>query len=119
METDKLENLIRELLVEIVEDPARQGIRSTPVRAAKAWRYLARGYSQDVRNVVNSAIFDVEANHMIIVKDIEIYSLCEHHLLPFFGRCHIGYIPRARSWGSASWPGSPRCSRAGCSSRSG
>lgn len=94
-----MEELIRKLLVELGEDPAREGLQRTPARVAEAFQFLTRGYTQDVAAELNSAIFTVEANHMIIVKDIEIYSLCEHHMLPFFGRCHIGYIPRGKVFG--------------------
>ncbi|HOW98179.1 MAG TPA: GTP cyclohydrolase I FolE [Kiritimatiellia bacterium] len=99
MNKESMENLTRQLLVELGEDPGREGLRRTPERVADAWSFLTRGYQQDVHSVVQSAIFEVEANHMVIVKDIEIYSLCEHHLLPFFGRCHIGYIPKGRVFG--------------------
>ena len=91
-----MKELIRQLLVELGEDPGREGLLNTPDRSVAAWKFLMRGYQQDVTEVVNAAVFESDANHMVIVKDIEIYSLCEHHLLPFFGRCHIGYIPRGR-----------------------
>ena len=92
---DMYKNIIREL----GEDTEREGIKDTPVRAAKAMKFLTQGYKQNIDEIVNSAIFDVDANHLIIVKDIEIYSLCEHHMLPFFGRCHIGYIPNGKVLG--------------------
>lgn len=94
-----MDKLVTQWLEAIGEDPKRQGLERTPRRVADAWQFLTRGYRMDPREVVNSAIFDVEANHMIIVKDIEIYSLCEHHMLPFFGRCHIGYIPKGKVYG--------------------
>ncbi len=94
-----MEELVKQWLKAIGEDPDRQGLQRTPERVADAWKFLTHGYKQDVNEVINSAIFDVEANHMIIVKDIEIYSLCEHHMLPFFGRCHIGYIPKGKVYG--------------------
>ena len=94
-----MEELVKQWLKAIGEDPDRQGLQRTPERVADAWKFLTHGYTQDVNEVINSAIFDVEANHMIIVKDIEIYSLCEHHMLPFFGRCHIGYIPKGKVYG--------------------
>ena len=94
-----MEEIIRQWLTVIGEDPTRQGLQKTPERVADAWKFLTNGYTQDVNEVINSAVFDVEANHMIIVKDIEIYSMCEHHLLPFFGRCHIGYIPKGKVYG--------------------
>ena len=94
-----MQDIIRQLLVAIGEDPTRDGLKRTPERVAESWKFLTRGYTQDVHEVINSAVFEVEANHMIIVKDIEIYSLCEHHLLPFFGRCHIGYIAKRKVLG--------------------
>jgi len=89
-----MEALYRTLIKEIGEDPGREGLVRTPKRAAEAFRFLTRGYSQDLKNIVNNATFETETRDMIILKDIEIYSLCEHHLLPFFGKCHIGYIPQ-------------------------
>jgi GTP cyclohydrolase I len=94
-----MKKLVKEWLKAIGEDPDRQGLQRTPGRVADAWKFLTNGYTQDVNEVINSAVFDVEANHMIIVKDIEIYSMCEHHMLPFFGRCHIGYIPKGKVYG--------------------
>jgi len=94
-----MEELIRQWLKYLGEDPARQGLQRTPERVAEAWKFLTKGYTQDIHDVINGAVFDVEANHMIIVKDIEVYSLCEHHMLPFFGRCHIGYIPNGKVLG--------------------
>jgi len=94
-----MENIIRELLVHIGENPEREGLKRTPHRVAEAWKFLTRGYEQSIESVVNEALFESDANHMIIVKDIEIYSLCEHHLLPFFGKCHIGYIPTGKVLG--------------------
>jgi GTP cyclohydrolase I len=94
-----MEDIIKQLLIRIGEDPEREGLRRTPERVAEAWEYLTRGYHENVEDIIQSAVFDVEANHMVIVKDIEIYSLCEHHLLPFFGRCHIGYIPKGKVYG--------------------
>lgn len=92
MNKKRVEELIRELLVEIGEDPEREGLLKTPSRVAKAWEFLTSGYRQDPQVVINEAVFQSEANNMIIARDIEVYSLCEHHMLPFFGRCHIGYI---------------------------
>ena len=91
-----MHNIVKDWIVALGEDPEREGLRRTPQRAAQAWSYLVRGYKQDPAALLNSAMFEVEANHMVIVRDIEIYSLCEHHLLPFFGVCHIGYIPRGK-----------------------
>jgi GTP cyclohydrolase I len=87
------------IIQEIGEDPQREGLRDTPHRAAQAMQFLTEGYHQDLEDVINDAIFTVEDNHMIIVKDIELYSLCEHHMLPFFGKCHIGYIPNGNVLG--------------------
>lgn len=91
-----MQNIVKQWIAAIGEDPAREGLRDTPRRAADAWAYMTRGYKQDPATVLSNALFDVEANHMVIVRDIEIYSLCEHHMLPFFGVCHIGYIPRGK-----------------------
>ena len=91
-----MQNIVKQWIAAIGEDPVREGLRDTPRRAADAWAYMTRGYKQDPATVLNNALFDVEANHMVIVRDIEIYSLCEHHMLPFFGVCHIGYIPRGK-----------------------
>ncbi len=89
-----MQELIRKLLMELGEDPDREGLRDTPRRVEAALRFLTAGYRQDVQKILNNARFTVEYDEMVIVRDIEVYSLCEHHLLPFFGRCHVGYIPR-------------------------
>lgn len=88
-----MEEIYQKLIEAIGEDPSREGLVRTPHRAAKAFQYLTRGYEQNLESVVNDAVFKTETRDMIILKDIEIYSLCEHHMLPFFGKCHIGYIP--------------------------
>ena len=88
-----LERLIRDLLKEIGEDPAREGLERTPARVAKTYRYLTSGYGQDVHDVLNGALFTEAYDEMVVVKDIDFASLCEHHLLPFIGRCHIAYMP--------------------------
>ncbi|AUD79156.1 GTP cyclohydrolase I FolE [Kangiella profundi] len=94
--SDKLENLYREILVEIGEDISRNGILDTPKRAAKAMKFLTHGYEQDLDEVVNGAIFDSDNDAMVIVKDIELYSMCEHHILPFIGKVHVGYLPTGK-----------------------
>ena len=94
-----MKKLFKELLVKIGEDPEREGLIDTPNRMAEAYKFLTRGYHQDVDTVINDAYFTADDNHMIIVKDIEIYSLCEHHMLPFIGKCHIGYIPKKKVLG--------------------
>ncbi|MBP5673558.1 MAG: GTP cyclohydrolase I FolE [Lentisphaeria bacterium] len=96
METSEL---IHQLLINVGEDPEREGLRKTPERVAKSYEFLLSGYRINPDDVVGDAIFHEECNHMIIVKDIEVYSLCEHHMLPFYGRCHIGYIPRGKVFG--------------------
>jgi GTP cyclohydrolase IA len=99
MKDSKLEALVRDLLLEIGEDPEREGLVRTPRRVAEALRFLTSGYRSDPKKVINDAIFTQSTNSMVIVKNIELYSLCEHHMLPFFGRCHIGYIPKGRVFG--------------------
>ncbi len=91
--------LVRELLVELGEDPAREGLVKTPSRVAKSLSYLTRGYRQNLKSVVNGAYFKSGTNHMVILKNIELYSLCEHHLLPFVGKCTIGYISTGKVLG--------------------
>ena len=98
------EDLYRELLVRIGEDPARDGLLETPTRMAKAMKYLTRGYTQDVNTVLHDALFDVEYDEMVIVKDIEFFSMCEHHLLPFFGKAHIAYVPNGKVIGLSKIP---------------
>jgi GTP cyclohydrolase IA len=92
MDTARVERLISELLEAIGEDPSREGLEKTPHRVAQAWDFLTQGYRSDVDDIINGAVFESEHNNMIISRDIEVYSLCEHHLLPFYGRCHIGYV---------------------------
>ena len=95
----RIAELVRELLVELGEDPDREGLRKTPQRVAKAMTFLTRGYRQRLKAVVNGAYFTSGTNHMVIVKDIELYSLCEHHMLPFYGKCAIGYISKDKVLG--------------------
>ena len=94
MNQDRVRELIRDLLFEIGEDPDRQGLLETPGRVAKAYEFLFSGYRTDPKEIVSRAVFGSESNNMIISRDIEVFSMCEHHMLPFFGRCHIGYIAR-------------------------
>ena len=90
---------IRTVLEQLGEDPNREGLQDTPARVQKSMEFLTRGYRMNPDDVVGNAIFHEESNHMIIIRDVEVYSLCEHHLMPFYGRCHIGYIPRGRVFG--------------------
>ena len=99
-----MQELIRQLLAELGEDPTREGLLNTPQRVEKSLRFLTSGYSADVDAVLNNALFTVDYNEMVIVKDIDVYSLCEHHLLPFFGRCHVAYIPQGRVIGLSKIP---------------
>jgi GTP cyclohydrolase I len=99
MNRERVAALIRELLIEIGEDPEREGLRLTPERVARAWEFLTSGYRKNLDAIVNQALFDAECNNMVILRDIEVYSLCEHHLLPFYGRCHIGYIAQGKLLG--------------------
>ncbi len=94
-----LDSLYLQLLQNIGEDPHRDGLIDTPGRASEAMKYLTHGYKMDIHEVVNGAVFDTANKDMILVKDIELYSLCEHHLLPFFGKCHVAYIPRNKVLG--------------------
>ena len=99
-----LERLIRDLLKEIGEDPSREGLDRTPARVASTYRYLTSGYGQDVHEVLNDALFTEEYDEMVVVKDIDFYSLCEHHVLPFFGKCHIAYMPSHKIVGLSKMP---------------
>jgi GTP cyclohydrolase I len=99
-----MRDLVRQLLAEIGEDPAREGLVNTPKRVEQALKFLTSGYEADVDSVINNALFTVDYSEMVIVKDIDFYSLCEHHLLPFFGKCHIAYIPSTRVIGLSKIP---------------
>jgi GTP cyclohydrolase I len=99
-----MQSLIRQLLADMGEDPTREGLLDTPKRVEKALRFLTSGYSTDVDEVLNGALFSVEYSEMVIVKDIDFYSLCEHHLLPFFGKCHVAYIPSTKVIGLSKIP---------------
>ena len=99
-----MQEVIRQLLAELGEDPSREGLLDTPKRVEKALKFLTSGYYADVDTVLNNALFTVDYNEMVIVKDIDFYSMCEHHLLPFFGRCHIAYIPQGKVIGLSKIP---------------
>ena len=94
-----MEEQIRKILLSLGEDPEREGLKKTPERVRRSLEYLTRGYSQDLEKVINGAVFEVESQDMVIVRNIEFYSMCEHHMLPFFGKCAIGYIPRGKIFG--------------------
>ena len=99
-----MQDAIRRLLTDLGEDPDREGLRDTPKRVEKAYKFLTSGYDADIDKVLNNALFTVDYNEMVIVKDIDFYSLCEHHLLPFFGKCHVAYIPSNRVIGLSKIP---------------
>ena len=99
-----MQEIIRQLLGELGENPSREGLLNTPKRVEGALRFLTSGYAADVDAVLNNALFTVDYNEMVIVKDIDFYSLCEHHLLPFFGKCHVAYIPNGRVVGLSKIP---------------
>jgi len=99
-----MRDLIRTLLAELGEDPAREGLQSTPARVERALRFLTSGYAANIDEVLNGALFSVDYSEMVIVKDIDFYSLCEHHLLPFFGKCHVAYIPSHKVIGLSKIP---------------
>ena len=98
------QELYRELLLRIGEDPTRDGLIDTPERMEKSMAFLTRGYTQDVATVLHEALFDVDYDEMVIVKDIEFFSLCEHHLLPFFGKAHVAYLPKGKVIGLSKLP---------------
>jgi len=99
-----MQNLIRKLLSDLGEDPDREGLLNTPRRVEKAYRFLTSGYHADIDQVLNNALFTVDYSEMVIVKDVDFYSLCEHHLLPFFGKCHVAYIPSDKVIGLSKIP---------------
>ncbi|MBQ9775605.1 MAG: GTP cyclohydrolase I FolE, partial [Lentisphaeria bacterium] len=93
---ESIEQDVLHILQAMGEDPTREGLVDTPKRVAKSYEFLTRGYRQNLEEVVNGALFEAESDDMVIVRDIEFFSLCEHHMLPFFGRCHVGYIPNKK-----------------------
>jgi GTP cyclohydrolase I len=99
-----MQELVRQLLAELGEDPSREGLLRTPQRVEKALKFLTNGYEADIDAILNNALFTVDYSEMVIVKDIDFYSLCEHHILPFFGKCHVAYIPRKRVIGLSKIP---------------
>ncbi len=99
-----MQDTSRQLLVDLGEDPLREGLRDTPKRVERALRFLTSGYHADVDAVINDALFSVDYNEMVIVRDIDFYSMCEHHILPFFGKCHIAYIPQGKVIGLSKMP---------------
>jgi len=101
---DTLEQITRNLLKEIGENPDREGLVRTPSRVAKSWEFFSKGYNQNLEDIINNAIFEEDAKDMVIVRDVEFFSLCEHHLLPFFGKAHVGYIPNGKVIGLSKIP---------------
>ncbi len=104
MDLKKVEKNIESILIEIGEDPKRQGLLKTPERVAKAYEFLMQGYNQDIDEVLNGAIFDEKYDEMVIVKDIDFYSMCEHHMIPFYGKVHVAYIPNGKIVGLSKIP---------------
>ena len=104
MENDKIENLTKQLLEEIGEDPSREGLLKTPSRVSKAWGFFSGGYNQDLDKIINNAVFNEDATDMVVVRDVEFFSLCEHHLIPFFGRAHVAYLPNGKVIGLSKIP---------------
>ena len=103
-EYDNIEDLTNKLLKEIGEDPKREGLIKTPLRVSKAWKFFSNGYKQNLDNIINNAIFSEGSKDMVVVRDIEFFSLCEHHLLPFFGKAYVAYIPNGKVIGLSKIP---------------
>ena len=107
MDTAKFdENIqtVKQLIGNLVDDPDREGLLDTPRRVAKFWEHMTGGYREDPQSIVSNAVYSVEHEDMVIVRDVEVYSLCEHHMLPFFGKCHVGYIPAGKIIGLSKIP---------------
>jgi GTP cyclohydrolase I len=100
----RMQDLIKQLLGRLGEDPSREGLRDTPKRVEKAYKFLTSGYEVDIHALINNALFTVDYSEMVIVKDIDFYSLCEHHMLPFFGKCHVAYLPSQKVIGLSKIP---------------
>ena len=100
----KIEEITKQLLKEIGEDPDREGLIKTPYRVSKAWEFFSKGYKENLNVIINDAIFEEDARDMVIVRDVEFFSLCEHHLIPFFGKAHVGYIPNGKVIGLSKIP---------------
>jgi len=101
---DQLEKITRNLIETIGEDPSREGLLKTPKRVAKSWEYFSEGYRTDLDNIINEAIFHEDCSEMVVVRDIEFFSMCEHHMIPFFGRAHVGYLPKGKLIGLSKIP---------------
>tara|TARA_A100001011_G_scaffold15295_1_gene16016 strand:+ start:344 stop:910 length:567 start_codon:yes stop_codon:yes gene_type:complete len=104
MGNKKIENLTTQLLKEIGEDPSREGLLKTPSRVSKAWSFFSGGYNQDLDKIINNAVFIEDTTDMVVVRDVEFFSLCEHHLIPFFGRAHVAYLPNGKVVGLSKIP---------------
>ena len=102
--SEQIASMVENILVELGENPGREGLRRTPERVDASLRFLTRGYHLDIDKIINGAVFNAEYDEMVIVKDIEVYSLCEHHMLPFYGKCHIAYLPQAKIIGLSKLP---------------
>ena len=101
---DQLEKITRNLIETIGEDPSREGLLKTPKRVSKSWEYFSEGYRADVNNIINEAVFHEDCSEMVVVRDIEFFSMCEHHMIPFFGRAHVGYLPNGKVIGLSKIP---------------
>jgi GTP cyclohydrolase I len=101
---DELQAMVKRMLEVLGEDPKRNGLLKTPERVAKALKFMTAGYTQDIDTLLNGAMFPIEYDEMVIVKDIDFFSMCEHHLLPFFGKCHVGYLPNKKVVGLSKIP---------------